>query len=89
MRNGRARASVAESPARGELRRSNLLGIWRSSNPDAPWFAVDSHLDTVMVVGMEPHEPFGGDLTPDGCVKKPRFIISFFFFQNLFYKMFC
>ena len=85
--------SVAESPARGELRRSNLLGIWRSSNPDAPWFAVDSHLDTVMVVGMEPHEPFTGDLTPDGkihgrgsCDTKPLFACLFSLFTDLLAK---
>ena len=58
-----------ESPAKAELRRPNIIGVWRStSNPDAPWYAIDAHVDTVMAVGMEPFEPFSGDLTSDGKI---------------------
>jgi acetylornithine deacetylase len=59
---------TTESPSKSELRRPNIIGVWRSSNPDAPWYAIDAHVDTVMVVGMEPFEPFSGDLTSDGKI---------------------
>jgi acetylornithine deacetylase/succinyl-diaminopimelate desuccinylase-like protein len=48
--------------------RPNVYGVWRSSNPDAKWLGIDAHIDTVMVTGMTPFEPFSGELTPDGLI---------------------
>eukprot|EP01044_Picomonas_judraskeda_P009131 COSAG03_NODE_1092_length_4831_cov_17.559594_6_plen_316_part_00 len=59
---------TTQSPAKAELRRPNIMGVWRSKSPDAPWYAIDAHVDTVMVVGMEPYEPFSGELTRDGKI---------------------
>jgi acetylornithine deacetylase/succinyl-diaminopimelate desuccinylase-like protein len=51
-----------------EVPRPNVIGVWRSEQPGAPWYAIDTHTDTVMVVGMEPFEPFSGTLTRDGKI---------------------
>ena len=44
--------------------RPNLYAFFHSPRADAPWYAVDTHTDTVAIKGMP--SPFGGELTADG-----------------------
>jgi hypothetical protein len=46
--------------------RMNIYAIVESIHPGAKWVAIDAHLDTVMVSGMQPFGAFDGTLTEDG-----------------------
>ena len=59
----------ADDVGAGFAPRLNLYAVIETSSaPDAKWLAIDTHLDTVMVNGMEPFGAFDATLTPDGKI---------------------
>eukprot|EP01051_Picozoa_sp_SAG22_P007415 SAG22_NODE_522_length_9503_cov_4.233624_4_plen_563_part_00 len=56
------------APVEGFGPRSNVYGIWRSKDPAAKWIGIDTHIDTVMVNGMQPFGAFDATQTPDGKI---------------------